>query len=65
MIGMDRLQRIIMAVILIFLNLIGGDFSSITTSSFIALMVQIELLLTGIVGWCPLYWSASFMKKKT
>ncbi len=52
----DRLQRILMALVLIFLNLFG-IFESPTYPKFIALAIQLELLLTGLIGWCPFYWS--------
>ncbi len=52
----DRLQRLIIAVILMGLTLLGllRDPNWLLA---IALAVQIELLLTALAGWCPIYWA--------
>lgn len=52
----DRLQRLIAAGLLIGLNAAGIAYSPDWTR-WAALAVQIELLATGLVGWCPVYWS--------
>ena len=52
----DRLQRLMVGGVLISLNAFGlheaGDWTR-----WLALVVQLELLATGLVGWCPFYWS--------
>jgi hypothetical protein len=34
------------------------------TLNLIALGIQIELIATAIIGWCPFYWSINIFKKK-
>ncbi len=52
----DRAQRLVMGIALIALNL-TGIFSSPRWSNLLALVIQIELIITGLVGWCPFYWA--------
>ena len=52
----DRLQRLIIGLILLILNLIGMT-QHVGWISLVALGVQIELIITAVAGWCPLYWS--------
>lgn len=51
----DRLQRLVIGVILITLNAIGlirfPDWTK-----WLALVFQMELVATGLLGWCPFYW---------
>ena len=63
MTGTDRIQRILMGFVLLVLNLLSHDLSNLSLTAVVSLFLQIELLLTGLVGWCPLYWSLSFVKK--
>ena len=58
----DRLQRLIAAGLLIVLNAVGIADSPDWTR-FAALAVQVELLATGLVGWCPVYWSLGVSAK--
>jgi hypothetical protein len=50
------MQQLVIGLVLLGLNMIGmlGDPDWIR---FAALGVQIELILTAVAGWCPLYWS--------
>ncbi len=52
----DRLQRLVVAAVLIALNA-AGLAQSPDWTRWLALAVQVELLATGLVGWCPFYWS--------
>ncbi len=62
--GNDRIQRIIMGVVLLLLNIFGGGLKNGEWTSIVSLVLQIELLATGLVGWCPLYWSLSLRKNE-
>ena len=56
---MDRIIRVVLGVVLIalfFLNVIGG------TLGIVGLVLGGILLLTGLVGFCPLY---ALLKIKT
>ena len=52
----DRKQRILIGLILLGLNAIGlaKDPDWVRWAS---LLVQVELIGSALVGWCPLYWS--------
>ena len=52
----DRIQRVALGVVLILLNAIGLA-KSPDWAKWTALAFQVELVLTGVAGWCPLYWS--------
>ena len=52
----DRAQRLVMGLLLMGLNLFGL-FQSPELPKWIALALQLELVLTGLIGWCPFYWS--------
>ena len=52
----DRTQRVALGVVLILLNATGLA-KSPDWAKWTALALQVELLLTGLAGWCPLYWS--------
>ncbi len=52
----DRLQRLVVGGALILLNGLGISESQDWTR-WLALVVQLELFATGLVGWCPFYWS--------
>ena len=52
----DRLQRLVVGGLLIVLTGVGLQESADWTR-WIALVVQLELFATGLVGWCPFYWS--------
>jgi hypothetical protein len=60
----DRIQRVIIGTVLLLLNLFSKNFSEFSALSIASLFIQIELILTGLIGWCPLYWSLSLKKKK-
>lgn len=63
MLAADRAQRVLIGFILLCLNFLSNDFSELSSTALISMVVQIELLLTGLIGWCPLYWSLSFKNK--
>jgi hypothetical protein len=50
------MQRLVIGLILLGLNSIGLV-SDPDRIRFAALGVQLELIITALVGWCPLYWS--------
>ena len=50
----DRIQRLLMAACLMVLN-VFGLLKSADWLKWTALVVQVELLLTGLAGWCPIY----------
>ena len=52
----DRAQRLIIGLILIGLNAIGLALDP-DWIRWAALGVQIELIGSALLGWCPLYWS--------
>ena len=52
----DRLQRLVAAVLLILLNVVG-IWRAPDSLKWLALAVQLELLITGLIGWCPFYWA--------
>ena len=52
----DRLQRLVVGGVLILLSGFGLQESTDWTR-WLALVVQLELFATGLVGWCPFYWS--------
>ncbi|QDV11196.1 hypothetical protein CA51_10570 [Rosistilla oblonga] len=51
----DRLQRLVIGTLLMLLTLWGLS-ERFEWTRVVALMLQLELLLTGIAGWCPIYW---------
>ena len=58
----DRLQRFALALCLMSLTVLGLLESS-DWKKWMALAIQSELLLTGLVGWCPFYWACSLRKR--
>ena len=52
----DRTQRVILGLVLMLLTVLGLLESS-NWKKWGALVLQSELLLTGLVGWCPVYWA--------
>ena len=55
----DRAQRLTIGLILLVLNLLSMLRGEVDVMRWIALGVQIELITTALLGWCPLYWSFS------
>lgn len=53
--GADRVQRLVIGAALMSLT-ISGLFYRVEWRGLVALTLQTELLLTGIAGWCPIYW---------
>lgn len=58
----DRAQRVLMGTLLIILNVLNSFNSKWSLASFASLFLQIELVVTGVVGWCPLYWGLNKYK---
>ena len=52
----DRTQRFMMGLVLLALNMFGL-LNDPKWPQWIALGIQIELITTALMGWCPLYWS--------
>ena len=52
----DRAQRLLAGSLLLALNAVSLSESADWTR-WLALLVQLELLATGLAGWCPFYWS--------
>ncbi len=59
--GWDRIVRVVLGLILIYLWL-GGVLSG--TVAIVLGIIGIILLVTGIVGFCPLYRVLGFATKK-
>ncbi len=51
----DRVQRVLIGGLLMGLNMVGLTRSP-DWPKWAALALQIELVATGLAGWCPLYW---------
>ena len=58
----DRIQRVGFGLVLILLNAVGLS-KSPDWAKWTVLALQLELLLTGLTGWCPLYWSLRRRRK--
>lgn len=54
--SIDRMHRIVFSSTLLVLALIRVDINRVHISEYIAIVMQLELLFTGIFGWCPLTW---------
>ena len=54
----DRLQRLTIGVLLMMLTL-SKSFELADWRTVLALVLQAELLITGLAGWCPIYWGCS------
>ena len=52
----DRVQRLSIGLVLMGLN-VAGLIVHPEWLKWAALLVQVELVGTALVGWCPLYWS--------
>jgi hypothetical protein len=52
----DRLQRIFLGACLMALTFLGL-LESMDWKKWTALVLQTELLFTGLAGWCPIYWA--------
>lgn len=52
----DRKQRIIIGLVLLGLNAVGLA-KDPDWIRWAALAVQVELIGSALIGWCPLYWS--------
>ena len=52
----DRIQRLAVGLILMGLNIVGLVLHP-EWLRWIALFVQVDLVVTALIGWCPLYWS--------
>ena len=49
----DRAQRLLLGAMLMALNLYGMSHGA-TWNQWVALAVQLDLLVTGLAGWCPM-----------
>lgn len=58
----DRIQRLFIGGLLIALTLSSWHRADFRT--YIALGLQADLFLTGLVGWCPVYWTCSITTAK-
>lgn len=52
----DRMQRLIIGIALFLLNLIG-IIQSPDWLKWMSLIFQIEMIVTGLIGWCPIMWA--------
>jgi hypothetical protein len=52
----DRAQRIFVGLCLMILTILGLVEGS-DWKGWLALSLQLELVMTGAVGWCPFYWA--------
>lgn len=60
----DRLQRLMIGASLLALNFYRTDLTMADWSSYATMGLQIQLLATGLIGWCPFYWSLSVKKRR-
>jgi hypothetical protein len=61
--GADRIQRLTIGTALMLLTVLGLV-ERIDWRAMIALTLQSELLLTGLIGWCPICWTCSVANAK-
>lgn len=59
--GIDRILRIVLGLALI----IGGFFLMTGTAGVIVGVIGFIPLLTGLIGWCPLYLPLKFNTHKS
>jgi len=52
----DRIQRVLIGLCLMTLTILGLVEGVAGWKGWLALSLQLELLTTGAVGWCPVYW---------
>ncbi len=57
----DRAQRLVIGGALMLLT-ISGLTESVGWRSVLALILQTELMITAIGGWCPVYWACDANK---
>ena len=57
----DRAQRLVIGGALMLLT-ISGLTESVGWRSVLALILQTELMITAIAGWCPVYWACDANK---
>lgn len=57
----DRIQRLSIGALLMALTL-SGLAERADWRTLLALALQLELLVTGIAGWCPVYWGCSLAR---
>jgi hypothetical protein len=62
--GPDRIQRLLVGGCLMMLTIVGL-FDRVEWRGIIALLLQAELLLTALAGWCPVYWACRVTKRET
>ncbi len=60
----DRTQRVVFGLGLMLLTILGL-FESSDWKKWAVLVLQSELLLTGLAGWCPIYWACRIGKTQT
>ena len=60
----DRLQRLVIGGVLMALT-VCGLMDGFGWKKAIALLLQIELLLTAMAGWCPFYWACRIRSRET
>ena len=58
----DRVQRLGISVFLMTLT-IWGLTERMDWKPLVALVLQVELLLTGLAGWCPVYCAYRAMRE--
>lgn len=59
----DRVQRLVIGGVLMLLTLTGFA-ERVEWRGVVAVALQTELLLTGIFGWCPVYWGCKLAMKE-
>ena len=59
----DRIQRLTIGGALMMLT-VSGLSEHVNWQGIVAIVLQTELLLTGIAGWCPVYWMCRAMKNE-
>lgn len=49
----DRVQRLVLGATLILLNVYGMK-HGVSWNQWVALVIQLDLIVTGMIGWCPM-----------
>ena len=58
----DRIQRLTTGGALMLLTA-TSLWDHVEWRALVALALQLELLITGLAGWCPIYWMCRARKK--
>lgn len=60
----DRQQRIMLGAVLLIVNLMRIKWAEVSIPDLISVIIQLDLILTGALGWCPVVGCKVAFKKK-